>query len=153
MYCSACGLEATIDVNYCKRCGNVLSPQTSLQSKPFSLTGPSWAMAVTVIVMLGIIFGAVVNMAEMGISAVALTWMVIVGLGTVVALVAMIFRQLSRLVIISQQKTSSAPLKPQVTAELYQPRPGMLPEPVPSVTEHTTRTFQPAYREPVERQK
>lgn len=108
-------------------------------------------MAVTVMVLVGTVFGSVVNMAEMKVSAVALTWMVIAGLGTVIALVAMIFRQLSRIVTINQQKTASAPLKPPATSELYQARPGMLQEPVPSVTEHTTRTFEHAYREPSDR--
>jgi hypothetical protein len=153
MYCSACGHEATIDVNYCKRCGNVLSPQTSIQSKPFSLTGPSWAFALMVMVMVGTVFGAVVNMAEMQISAVALTWMVIAGLGTVVALVALIFRQLSRMTNVNREKPKIQTSTPQINAELYQARPGALPEHMPSVTEHTTRTFQPIYREPVERQK
>lgn len=153
MYCSACGHEATIDVNYCKRCGNVLSPQTSIQSKPLSLTGPSWAFALMVMVMVGTVFGAVVNMAEMQISAVALTWMVIAGLGTVVALVALIFRQLSRMTNINQEKPQIQTSTPQINPELYQARPGALPEHMPSVTEHTTRAFQPVYREPVERQK
>ena len=153
MYCSACGMEATIEVNYCKRCGNTLSPQTSLQSIPVSLTGPSWAMATAVIAMIGIIFAAVANLADKGISAVALTWMVIVGLGTVIALVAMIFRQLSRTFLVSQQKVPAAPFKPQIAGEFSHLRPGALPEHMPSVTEHTTRTFEPAYREPIERNK
>lgn len=153
MFCSACGMEATIEVNYCKRCGNTLSPQTSLQTVPVSLTGPSWAMAIAVIAMIGIIFAAVANLADKGISAVALTWMVIVGLGTVIALVAMIFRQLSRAFVVSQQKMPAAPAKPQITGELYQARPDALLEHVPSVTEHTTRTFEPVYREPLERHK
>lgn len=152
MYCSACGLEATIDVNYCKRCGSVLTPLTLIQSKAISITGPSWAMAVMVMVMVGTVFGAVANMAEMKINAVALTWMVIVGLGTVIALVAMIFRQLSKMTSVNQQKTLVSPSKQQNSAELNQARPGALPEHMPSVTEHTTRTFQPIYREPVERQ-
>ena len=156
MYCSTCGAEATLDVYYCKRCGNSLNPQTAIQTTPVSLNGPSWAMAVTIIFVLGIIFGAIVKMAEMGINAVALTWMVIVSLGSVVALVAMIFRQLSHMAIYRRQQLplQSAPtLKPHATSELYAGRQSALPEPVPSVTEHTTRTFEHAYREPVERHK
>lgn len=153
MYCSTCGMEATLEVNYCKRCGNILNQQTALPASPVNLNGPSWAMAVAVICMMGIIFGGVIALAEQGISAVALTWMVIVGLGTVVALVSLIFRQLSRLASANQQRSLPAPLKPQVTSELYQARQGMLPEPLPSVTENTTRFFEPAYREPVERNK
>jgi hypothetical protein len=65
----------------------------------------------------------------------------------------MIFRQLSHLASLRQQQQPAQPLplKPQTTSELYAGRPGALPEAVPSVTEHTTRTFAPAYREPIER--
>jgi hypothetical protein len=110
-------------------------------------------MAIAVIAMIGIIFAAVVNLAEKGIGAVALTWMVIVGLGTVIALVAMIFHQLSRMFLVSQQKVSTAAVKPQIAGEFSHSRPGALPEHMPSVTEHTTRTFDHIYREPVEKEK
>ncbi len=156
MYCSTCGAEATLEVSYCKRCGSFLSPSATLQTKPINLTGPSWAMAVTIIAMVASIFGGVVNLAERGVSAVALTWIVIAGLGSIVALVAMIFRQLSRIFLMNQQRVQPASLKQQqVTNELHQARQGALPvgEPVPSVTENTTRFFEPAYREPLERQK
>ena len=154
MYCSTCGVEATQDVVYCKRCGSVLNQQTSLQARPVSLTGPSWAMALMIVVMVGIIFGSVVNLADRGVSAVALTWIVIAGLGSVIALVAMIFQQLSRMVMTNQQRVQPAQLKSQATGELYQgSRPSALSEGVPSVTENTTRFFEPVYREPVERNK
>jgi hypothetical protein len=156
MYCSTCGAEATLDVYYCKRCGNSLNQQTMIQTTPVSLNGPSWAMAVAIIFMLGTIFGAVIKLAEIGVSAVALTWMVIVSLGSVIALVALIFRQLSHMSLNRQQQLpmQAAPaLKPHTTSELYAGRQGALPEPVPSVTEHTTRTFDAVYREPVERHK
>lgn len=157
MYCSTCGAEATLEVSYCKRCGSFLSPQATLQTKAINLTGPSWAMAVTIIAMVASIFGGVVNLADRGVSAVALTWIVIAGLGSIIALVAMIFRQLSRIFLMNrQQGIQQASFKQQqVTNELHQARQGALPvgEPVPSVTENTTRFFEPAYREPLERQK
>ncbi|HEY0545435.1 MAG TPA: zinc ribbon domain-containing protein [Pyrinomonadaceae bacterium] len=154
MYCSTCGAETTLDVYYCKRCGSSLTPQTMIQTTPVNLNGPSWAMAVTVISMLVIIFTTLIKLAEIGLGAVAITWIAIVGLGTVVALVAMIFRQLSHMAGVRQQALPPVALpKPHTTSELYAGGRGALPEPVPSVTEHTTRTFEPAYREPLERQK
>jgi hypothetical protein len=152
MYCSTCGAEATLEVLYCKRCGSSLNPQMAQQPRPISLNGPSWAMAVTLIFMIGIIFSALIKLAESGVSAVAITWIAIVGLGTVIALVYMIFRQLSHFASLRQQQPAPpVQLKPHTTSELYAGRPGALPEPVQSVTEHTTRTFTPVYREPVER--
>ncbi|MBV9210015.1 MAG: zinc ribbon domain-containing protein [Acidobacteria bacterium] len=154
MYCSTCGAEATLDVHYCKRCGSSLNAQTAVELRPVSINGPSWAMAVTVISMLAIIFSALIKFAEIGLSAVAITWIAIAGLGTVVALVAMIFRQLSHIMSARQQaQLPAAPAKSNTTSELYAGGRGSLPEPVPSVTEHTTRTFEPVYREPVERRK
>jgi len=41
----------------------------------------------------------------------------------------------------------SARLKQQATKELEAPNARALPEPVPSVTEHTTRAFEPIYSE------
>src|SRR3954463_4442134 len=150
MYCSTCGSETTQEVYYCKRCGSSLNPQTAQPPRPISLNGPSWAMAVTLIFMIGIIFSALIKLAESGVSAVAITWIAIVGLGTVVALVAMIFRQLSHLASLRQQQPAPPlSLMPQTTSELSAGRPGALPEAVPSVTEHTTRTFAPVSREPI----
>ena len=153
MFCSSCGLEATLDVNFCKRCGRVLSPQVAAPPITYNLTGPSWAMAVALMVMVGTIFGAVVKLARLNVSAVALTWMVIVGLGSLIALVAMIFRQLARMTQVNQQKIIQPTSTPPIAGELYNARPGALPEHMPSVTEHTTRAFEPAYREPSERRR
>lgn len=153
MYCSTCGVEATLDLNYCKRCGNSLTlTTTTFQAAPFSLSGPSWAMAVAIVAMVGIIFGSVVKLAGKGVSAVALTWIVIAGLGAVVGLVALIFRQLSRLVAENQLRGHKpVQFRPPITSELNYTPPGVLPQPAASVTENTTRFFEPAYKEPVER--
>jgi hypothetical protein len=152
MYCSTCGVEATLDVNYCKRCGKSLTSTTSLQAAPVSITGASWAMALAVVAMIGIVFGSVVNLADRGVSAVALTWMVIAGLGTVVGLVALIFRQLSRLFVANQLRGNPpAQFRTPMTSELNYTPHGALPQPAASVTENTTRFFEPAYKEPVEK--
>jgi hypothetical protein len=155
MYCSTCGVEATLDLNYCKRCGNSLTATTAtttIQPVPVSITGASWAMALAVVAMIGIIFGSVVNLADRGVSAVALTWMVIAGLGTVVGLVALIFRQLSRLFMANQLRGNQpAQFRTPMTSELKYTPQGALPQPAASVTENTTRFFEPAYKEPVER--
>lgn len=153
MYCSTCGVEATLDVSYCKRCGNSLtSTTTAIQTAPVKLSGPSWAMAVAIVAMVGIIFESVVKLAGRGVSAVALTWIVIAGLGAVVGLVALIFRQLSRLVAANQLRgPQAAQFRPPITSELNYTPQGALPQPAASVTENTTRFFEPAYKEPVER--
>lgn len=47
----------------------------------------------------------------------------------------------------TQEAGDTAILKGQATKELDAAQERVLPEPVPSVTEHTTRTFEPIYNE------
>jgi methyl coenzyme M reductase gamma subunit len=47
----------------------------------------------------------------------------------------------------AEETGDTALSKEQATKELDAAQPRVLPEPVPSVTEHTTRAFEPIYRE------
>jgi hypothetical protein len=49
---------------------------------------------------------------------------------------------------VSKKAGDAGPSKQQTTSELDAARARALPEPVPSVTEHTTRNFDPIYRDP-----
>ena len=80
--------------------------------------------------------------------------MVIGGLGMVIGVVALILRQWSQLAGVTKQQERTLPRKKTVEKESApMPLPPMRSEPVSSVTEHTTRTFEPLYREPAERGK
>src|ERR1044072_732735 len=61
----------------------------------------------------------------------------------------MLVRQLSHLLGAQRQQGRTLPPRQSSTRELPAPtHAGALPEPLPSITENTTRNFAPSYREP-----
>jgi hypothetical protein len=151
MYCPSCGTEVTLGLNYCNRCGANLSQSTNLPEPPVrsvNLTGPTIAIALMVVIGMGIIFASVADLARTDFHPVALTWMVIAGLGMLAGVAALVIRQWSHLAGITKPKEKSLPHKKTADKEFA---PAQLPplrsEPASSVTEHTTRTFEPAYIE------
>jgi hypothetical protein len=156
MYCPSCGTEVTLGLNYCNRCGANLSQASNLPEqlpvRQVSLTGPTIAIALMVIVGLGIIFASVADLAKNDFHPVALTWMVVAGLAMITGVAALVIRQWSYLAGVVKPKEQSLPRKKSAGKEPIVPAqlPPLRSEPVSSVTEHTTRTFEPAYieREP-----
>lgn len=151
MYCPSCGTEVTLGLNYCNRCGANLSQASNLPEQParhVNLTGPTIAVALMVIIGLGITFASVADLAKKDIHPVALTWMVIAGLAMITGVAALIIRQWSNLAGVTKPKERPLERKNSADKEFA---PAQLPpqrsEPVSSVTEHTTRTFNPAYIE------
>lgn len=151
MYCPSCGTEVTSGLNFCNRCGANLSQASNLPEQPVryvSLTGPTIAIALMVVIGLGITFASVSGLARDNIHPVALTWMVIAGLAMITGVAALIIRQWSNLAGVVKPKEQSHPRKKSADKEFV---PAQLPplrsEPIGSVTENTTRTFEPAYIE------
>jgi hypothetical protein len=150
MYCSGCASPIAPGLRFCNRCG------TSLQEPTQSKMGPVTAL-LTAITLLGI-----AGMAIMVLGALALkdkahlsddllgVFMLLIFLlvGTVEVFLC---RQLSRLTGAPEKKQSLAPA-PQsaVFNELPAAQPRTLAEPIPSVTENTTRTLEYSRHEPVQ---
>jgi multisubunit Na+/H+ antiporter MnhG subunit len=157
MYCPSCGTEVTRELNYCNRCGANLNLSSNLPEqpqRPVSLTGPTIGIAVMVVVGLGIIFSSISNLARSGVHPVALTWMIIAGMAMITGVAAMVIRQWSHLAGVSKRQEQKAPRKKPVADEAAPIQlPSMRSTPVSSVTDHTTRTFEPVYRNPRERGK
>lgn len=157
MYCQSCGSEVTKELNYCNRCGANLNVSSNLPDqvvRPVSLTAPTIAVALMVVISLGIIFASISDLARKEIHPAALTWMVIGGLGMIIGVVALILRQWAQLAGVAKQQERSLPRKKIFEKEAAPlPLPPLRSEPIASVTEHTTRTFEPVYREPAERGK
>jgi hypothetical protein len=154
MYCPTCGNEITVELKYCNRCGANLSlPQTNLPAittVPISLTAPTIVIGLTITGGLGIIFSSIARLAEMHVHPAALTWMLLFGMITLFGCSALLIRFWSKMVGV--QRTAPSPQKRKKSLEGISPQ--QLPprfDHVPSVTEHTTRTFSPVYREPTER--
>jgi hypothetical protein len=155
MYCPTCGNEITVELKYCNRCGaNLALPPSSLPvvtTTSVSLTGPTIVIGLTITFGLGIIFSSIARLAEMNVHPAFLTWMLLFGMATLFGCSAMLIRFWSKMVGVQRQSKAPA----QSTRPAFErAAPQQLPprfEPVPSVTEHTTRTFSSAYREPSER--
>ena len=148
MYCPSCGTEVVLGLNYCNRCGANLSQSSNLPEQPVyhvNLAGPTIAISLMVVIGMIIIFKSITDMANSGIHPVALTWMVIGSLGMLTAVAALIIRQWSHLAGGAKPKERVLPHRKSAGSE---PVPTQLPplrsEPIASVTEHTTRTFEPS---------
>lgn len=155
MYCSSCGTEVTKELNYCNRCGANLRAASGSEGEPVrvvSTRGAIWPMALMVVIGLGIIFAGVGDLAKRDIHPAALTWIAICGFAMIFGVASLILRHLSQFSGSPKPVEKSASRK---KAALNEARAAQLPpariEPVSSVTEHTTRTFDPAYRKPMER--
>lgn len=155
MYCPTCANEITVELKYCNRCGaNLTLPPSILPvaaSTPVSLTVPTIVIGLTIICGLGIIFGGVVKLANLHLHPAAITWILLFSMATLFGCSALLIRFWSKMVDLQRQTSEPQQiLRPAIERVTPQQLPPRF-EPVPSVTEHTTRTFAPAYREPSER--
>jgi hypothetical protein len=155
MYCSSCGTESTPGLNYCNRCGAGLNTQAVATDTKASCGNliPSTLIlgtAVALITLMGfmiLIKGADTLMrSELGRDPVM--FMILMGMVTILIVDFMLIKQLSRLVNASLGAGSNRTRAKEIAAPRQTSRQlNSHPEPIASVTENTTRTFEPVYRE------
>ena len=149
MYCSSCGAAMVRGLNYCNHCGAKVTGErgnTALKSPEVRPESLIWGIVAV------LIFGFVAIMFLM-------MAMKMVGLNTGQILA---FTMLSFLIMLvvegvfiwqllgrkrGAEETADTDLKEQTTKELREAQARALSEPMPSVTEHTTRAFEPIYSE------
>jgi len=163
MFCPSCGTEYTNGLRYCNRCGANLSNLLAEQTEPVfvTLTKPALIIGLTLTLLtLGgfvvLITGAVelARNSNMGNDPI----IALIMMGMIIILTSDIFlvRQLSRLIGAVLSSNQPQQLKRPISANLTSgasmpefPRPITARlEPAASVTENTTRFFEPAYRAP-----
>lgn len=150
MYCPSCGSEITVELKYCNRCGANLSLPAPIETTLVapSLTLPSIVLGLTIVIGLGIIFGGATGFAERGVHPAAIVWIVLFSSATLFGCTALMIRFWTKLLSLKRETVASLPSRPTFSGR---PTGQQLPphrEPVGSVTENTTRTFSPVYREP-----
>ena len=159
MYCPSCGYAITVEVKYCNRCGANLSLTTGMLPAPAApqvkLTIPTIVIGLTIIGGLGIIFGGIGELAALNVHPAAITLMFLFSMATLFGCSAMLIRFWSKMMGLSRHSTAlpnkeQGNFRPQGDRAMQQQLPPRFDH-VPSVTEHTTRTFSPSYREPSER--
>lgn len=149
MFCSSCGVSVSQGLSYCNHCGAKLNTSENVDES----TGVKPDLLVTAMVAT-FIFGTAVITALMGVMK------VILGLSgeTILAVIWIPFLLMLllegifvRLLMRRKETTSDANDKARAnqheTNELNKAHARALPEPTPSVTEHTTRAFEPIYRD------
>jgi hypothetical protein len=160
MFCPSCGAEYAIELKYCKRCGANLN--SALPPPPemvlVNLTKPILIISATVLLLtlggfVGLISGAM-GMASKFQAADPLLAILVPGMFTILTVDIFLVRQLSRLISAAVKPDSSKRIRKQAapsTGVPQFPRPSttQLPE-APSVTESTTRFFEPVRRAPAE---
>ena len=149
MYCSACGTPLAPGLSYCNRCGMNLKERSDSKADPISAYLIS---AITVVALggLGLMLGGAIALKngaqfhEDIIGFFMLMTFLIIGIVEV-----FLCRQLSRLNRASEKKQSLASsLQAGMPIGVPGPQARALPEPVPSVTENTTRTLEYSHNEP-----
>jgi hypothetical protein len=154
MYCQSCGAEINRSLKYCNRCGASTAPETELV--PINLTKPALAIGLTVALItlggFGLLITGAAKLAEVFHFPDPIMAILVLGMATIVLCDIMLIRLLGRIVNTSleakKDRIAMAPRQwDQETPKQLQPQ----YEPIPSVTEHTTRTFTPVLREPSDR--
>ena len=160
MYCPSCGIECQPGLNFCNRCGAAVNVALSVQQQqlvPLDLRSPVRVLGTTIclttLIGLAILFIGLSGLAswhmDEGVIACVGTFGLLFLLGVEISLIRLVARMLGAA---PEKRRFTLPFTKQSgTKELYAPPQQYAPtlsEGVPSVTEHTTRTFSPVYREP-----
>jgi len=156
MYCPSCGTEYTIELKYCNRCGANLDTGLSTQPQivPVSLTKPTLVLGAVITFLtlggFGMLMSAAIELSRGArLEPDAIATIVIFGMLTILITDIFLVRLLSR--IINASLSSGAFTQPRRSNKIATPSVVQLPQPptarlqgVPSVTEGTTRFFEPA---------
>ena len=151
MYCSSCGVALARDLSYCNHCGAQLGGARSEVPAELFPDSLIWAIVSVFVVGVGCIIGLTAVMKNyglndavtMGFAATIFTLMLAIE-GVFIALL------LSRKKSAKRERDAEAldgRRQQQTTNELEAAQPKALPEHMASVTEHTTRAFEPVYRD------
>ena len=158
MYCPVCGVESTQGLNYCKRCGANLTVALQTAEPPvggglkgshfaFALASLSLGTAVVALGGLGIVLGFVQDLSHQPTSGDLPKLILLLGLPMVCAISLLLVWQISRLIAMPRQSTGALSAPPRPVVSTYTPAPVQIAAPLAdsaaSVTEHTTRTFDP----------
>jgi hypothetical protein len=120
---------------------------------PLKLAVPSIVLGLTILGGLGIVFGAATELARDGLHPAAIVWMVLFSAAALFGCIGLMIRFFTKMMSLQRELPPSQqpqrPLFNERQTPQHLPPPRM--EPIGSVTENTTRTFTPIYREPADR--
>jgi hypothetical protein len=144
MYCANCGTQLVQGLSYCNRCG--VNLREKIEKNTAAIT--AFLIAITLLGLGGLgvmLAGALVMRKEAGLSQELIGVFMLFTFLIVSATELMLIRNLSKLTSSKEKEVRSLP--PPVPHDLRLPQHSTLGEPVPSVTENTTRTLEYERRE------
>jgi hypothetical protein len=151
MYCQTCGGQLAQALSYCNHCGANLSPlklQGQARAAETEVSTLVWVIVGTTITLLGMALGALVLMHDgainerLGTVLVILTFLaLVVSDGVLIWRLLQLNRRAEEMRTVPQMNELSHE-KPNPVTQRALPEPL---EPVSSVTEETTRAFEPSY--------
>ncbi len=149
MYCSACGVAVAQGLTYCNYCGAKLNRgdhgAKSPDVRPESLIFGMLAVFVFGIAAITLLMGMMKSV--LGLPVERVLAFTLLPFLVILVLEGVFIRLLLRRNRGVEETRYRKPSKEQVTNELDESDARALPEPMPSVTEHTTRTFAPIHNE------
>lgn len=150
MYCSSCGATVVQGLSYCNHCGAKLiaeksdSPIKSSEVRPASLL---WGMVATLVFGIFTITLLLMAMKMVGLNVGQILAFMMVSFLILLLVESMFIWQLFHRKRGGDEAGDKLLSKQPATKELEAAEARVLPEGMPSVTEHTTRSFEPIYRE------
>ena len=151
MYCSTCGVAVAPNLSYCNYCGAKLSGARGDGVSETPAVKPEMLVAAMVFVFvfglgaITILMGVMKAILELGTGQILA--FILLSFLIMLSLEGVIIRLLFRRKRVTEETGNTVQLKGQTTKELDAAQARGLPDPMPSVTEHTTRAFEPVYRE------
>ena len=151
MYCSTCGVAAAQGLSYCNYCGAKLGGATGAdvgrpsEIKPELLVSAMVGLFILGLVAIAVLIGVLKAAAGFDLPFLLIASMLSFLLLFVVegVLIGLLLKGRKA----ARRADDAERPQEQTTRELGDAPARVLPEPVPSVTEHTTRTFDPVYSE------
>ena len=145
MYCASCGTPLTQGLSYCNRCGANLREHK--ETNTGAITAFLTAITLIGVIGLGIMLGgALVLRREAGLGHEMVGFFMFFTFVIVAMTEFMLMRSLSKLTS-STEETKYLPAPHVAPHDLRLPQAQPLGEPVPSVTDNTTRTLEYVRRE------
>ena len=151
MYCSSCGVAVAQGLSYCNHCGAKLggakadSVIKSSEAKPELLVSAMVGGFVLGLVAIAVLIGVLKAVAgfDIPILIAVTTFSFVLMLVVEGVLIGLLLKGRRG----AKEAGDARRPAEQTTRELGEAQARVLPEPVPSVTEHTTRLFDPVYSE------
>ncbi len=150
MYCSSCGVAVVQGLSYCNYCGAKLNGEKGDNAIKLSEVKPEslvWGMVAVLVFGFAAIVFLMMAMKMVGLNVGQILAFTILSFLIMLLVEGVFIGQLLRRKRSAEGISDAALSKGQATTELDAAQARVLPQPIPSVTEHTTRAFEPIYSE------